>query len=76
MMGDWLSSVEAEGVEVPGWHLWLKRLQPVSGDVSSTAAGIKPSQGFQAGSTHWDGQPWPASDAPTETPMSSVQRKL
>lgn len=32
------------------------------------AAGIKPNQSFQAGLTHRDGQPWPASDAPPVTP--------
>lgn len=36
-MSDWLLSVEAEGVEVPGRHLWLKHLQPVTGDASTTA---------------------------------------
>lgn len=62
---------------LPQFPLWLMHQQwrcfhPCG------AAGIKPNQSFQAGSTHQDGQPWPASDAPTATPghASSEQPRL
>lgn len=77
MMSDWLPSVEAEGMEVPGRHLRLKCLQPVSGDASTTVMqlGQNPTEDQPIGMANPSLPAVPPQQPQGTHPTSSTQRK-